>query len=87
MAEDEGEEEKEKEKEEEGRQGKRETGKGREGASRWSKLVGGNRQTHSQPERTSTFPVMRGHPVYLILPKRLDRDIPQRGKGRGRRED
>lgn len=23
------------------------------------------------------------HPVYLILPKRLDRDIPQRGKGRG----
>lgn len=27
------------------------------------------------------------HPVYLILPKRLDRDIPERGKGQGRRKD
>lgn len=39
--------------------------KGRKGADRRSKLVGGNRQTHSQPERTSTFLVIKVLPVYL----------------------
>lgn len=61
--------------------------KGREGRERgrWSKFVGGNRQTHSQPERTSTFPVMKV-PYLFILPKRLDRDISERRNGQWGRE-
>lgn len=39
--------------------------KGRKGADRRSKLVGGNWQTHSQRERTSTFLVIKVLPVYL----------------------